>query len=98
MTLSAIEGVAASAMPANARPLVGPSGGDFGAMLLGGVSRVDTSLQQAKQAVAQFAVGGETPPHQVMLALEEARMSLEMALQIRSRLVEGYQEMMRMTL
>ncbi|MGU7783222.1 flagellar hook-basal body complex protein FliE [Burkholderia sp. PU8-34] len=70
----------------------------FGKWLTDGVARVDHALVTADQAVANFALDGSTPPHQVMMALEEARMSLQFALQVRARLVEGYQELMRMQL
>jgi len=98
VTISAIESIASAAIPPTASLPPSQQAGSFGSMLLEGVTRTDASLQQAEQAVAAFAVGGEAPPHQVMLALEEARMSLQLALQVRSRLVEGYQELMRMQL
>lgn len=70
----------------------------FGEMLMSGAMKADANLKVADQAMQAFALGGDIPPHQVMLALEEARMSLHFALQVRSRLVEGYQELMRMQL
>lgn len=36
--------------------------------------------------------------HQVMLATEEAKMSLQLAVQVRNKLVEAYQELNRMQL
>jgi flagellar hook-basal body complex protein FliE len=70
----------------------------FGALLADGLQSVDTQLSTANAAVADFALGADLPPHQVVMALEQARMSLQFALQVRSRLVEGYQELMRMQL
>lgn len=98
MSISAIESYATPAIAQSMNIAASPSGTSFGAMLMNGVMRSDASLQQAGKAVADFAAGGATPPHQVMLALEDARMSLELAMQIRARLVEGYQELMRMQL
>lgn len=89
---------ATAAVPAAAPQALPPTGQSFGSMLLSGVMHTDASIQAAERAVEAFALGGQTPPHQVMLALEEARMSLQFALQVRSRLVEGYQELMRMQL
>ena len=85
-----------AAAPQTAAPQ--PPGQDFGSMLLANVMHADASVQAAESAVQAFAVDGQAPPHQVMLALEEARMSLHFALQVRNRLVEGYQELMRMQL
>ncbi|SDI72463.1 flagellar hook-basal body complex protein FliE [Paraburkholderia phenazinium] len=70
----------------------------FGEMLVSGAQQVDTSVAAANSAVLDFALGKAVPPHQVMMALEDARLSLQFALQVRSRLVEGYQELMRMQL
>lgn len=98
MIVSAIEGYAPAAISQHTTLAAQPSNGSFGNMLMESVMRTDASLQQAGKAVADFAAGGTAPPHQVMLALEDARMSLELALQIRARLVEGYQELMRMQL
>ena len=48
--------------------------------------------------VRRFALGDAIPVHQVTYALEEARMSVELALQVRSRLVEAYRDLMNMQL
>ena len=70
----------------------------FTEWLTSSVTRVDRALVGAEQAVADFALDGSAPPHQVVMALEDARMSLQFALQVRARLVEGYQELTRMQL
>ncbi len=74
------------------------AGQNFGAMLVSGIKNLDKSVKLADAAVTDFALGADLPPHQVMLAMENARMQLQFALQVRSRLVEGYQELMRMQL
>lgn len=68
----------------------------FAAMLAKGVEDVNAAMLRADAMVAQAAVDGGLPPHQVMLALEEARLSFHLALQVRNRLLEGYQELLRM--
>jgi flagellar hook-basal body complex protein FliE len=73
-----------------------PATQTFGSMLVDGATGVDRALQSASSAVTVFATGADVPPHQVMLALEDARLQLQFALQVRSKLVEGYQELMRM--
>ncbi|MEZ0604630.1 flagellar hook-basal body complex protein FliE [Paraburkholderia sp. IW21] len=94
--IGAIQG-ASSAQASTLAPVRNASE-SFGSMLMGGVMNVDHAVQSANAAVAGFALGNELPPHQVMLALEDARLQLQFALQVRSRLVEGYQELMRMQL
>lgn len=72
--------------------------GSFGRMLLDGVQGVNQQLTQADAQVAAFALDDSIPVHQVTYALEQARLSFELMLQVRSRLVESYQEIMRMQL
>jgi flagellar hook-basal body complex protein FliE len=68
----------------------------FAAALTDGVDRVGAALAKADAAIVQASIDGSQPPHQVMLAIEEARLSFQFALQVRNRLIEGYQELMRM--
>jgi flagellar hook-basal body complex protein FliE len=71
---------------------------DFGSLLAQGVGAVDAKLAHADAMVAQFAVDDSIPVHQVTIALEVARLSVEFAMQVRARLVEGYKELMNMQL
>jgi len=75
-----------------------PGGTSFARMLLDGVGQVDARLQDADAIARAFVLDDSIPVHQVTYALERARMSLELMLQVRARLVEGYQELMRMQL
>ncbi len=44
----------------------------FGEMLISGAMKADANLKIADQAMQAFALGGDIPPHQVMLALERS--------------------------
>lgn len=101
MNASAIEAVQPLALPTLSAMSSTPFESqqeNFSDWLVNGITHVDRSLTHANEAVEAFALDGSAPPHQVMMALEEARMSLQLALQVRARLVEGYQELMRMQL
>jgi flagellar hook-basal body complex protein FliE len=74
-----------------------PAGG-FARLLLEGVADVDRAVAGADALVEAFAAGDAVPLHHVTLALEEARHSTELMMQVRARLLEGYQELMRMQL
>lgn len=76
-----------------AAPLTGQ---DFGQMLAQGVEKVNTELLQAEATTRAFALGEDIPIHQVTYAIEHARLSFELLSQVRTRLVEGYQELLRM--
>lgn len=81
--------------PVALRPAASQS---FGSMLMNGVSQVDAKVTEADKLVRQFVVDDSVPIHQVTYALEQARLSVELMMQVRARLVEGYQEIMRMQL
>jgi flagellar hook-basal body complex protein FliE len=70
----------------------------FGQMLAQGLARVNESSAAADATLRAVAMGEPVAPHQAMLAMEQARMDLHLALQVRNRLLEGVQELMRMQL
>lgn len=85
--------------PAIANALPQPAQGvDFATLLAHGIGAVDAKVAHADALVARFAVDDSVPVHQVTVALEEARLSVEFAMQVRARLVEGYKELMNLQL
>lgn len=68
----------------------------FGDILASGMRHVEGKLATANELVQRFALDDSVPLHQVTYALEEARMSVELAMQVRTRLVESYRELMNM--
>lgn len=74
-----------------------PAGG-FAQVLRSGIEAMDARLTNADALVRRFALGDDIPMHQVTYALEEARLSVELAMQVRGRLLDGYRELMGMQL
>lgn len=70
----------------------------FGSILTEGLRDVDGKVATANDLVRRFAVDDGVPLHQVTYALEEARLAVELAMQVRTRLVESYRELMNMQL
>lgn len=68
----------------------------FEQMLRKGVEATSEKLAEANRLVTAFAIDDSVPAHQVTFALEEARLSLELMMQVRNKLVEGYQQIMGM--
>ena len=103
MTIAPVEAISA-AVPAELALAGGPAmptrapAVSFEQLLTGGIEAVDQKLQAADGMAAAFAVDDSIPLHQVMFAMEDARLAFELMLQVRARLVEGYQEIMRMQL
>ena len=73
-------------------------GGSFGALLTQGLHQMEVKVGRADELVKRFAVDDSVPVHQVTYALEEARLSVELAMQVRSRVVEAYRDLMNMQL
>lgn len=73
-------------------------GTSFADVLGAGMRHVEGKLATADALVRRFALDDEVPVHQVSFALEEARLSVELAMQVRTRLVEAYREVMGMQL
>jgi flagellar hook-basal body complex protein FliE len=73
-------------------------GANFGELLMTGLRGVDAKVADADKLVQQFAVDDSIPVHQVTMALAEARLSVDLAMQIRARLLDSYRELMNMPL
>lgn len=50
---------------------------------------------RADLLAGQFAAGGNVGVHEVMMAAEEAGLGMQLALQVRNRALEAFQEIMR---
>src|SRR5258705_3541130 len=72
-----------------------PGAPDFGAWLSQAVGRVNADLVRADQGLQQLASGEAQNLHQVMIALEEARIRLQLLVQVRHRLLESYHDVLR---
>lgn len=70
----------------------------FANLLTQGIDAANTKLARADQLVAQAAVDTSIPLHQVTFALEEARVSFELLIQVRNRLIDASQQLLNMQL
>ena len=69
----------------------------FGKMLSNAISEVNQAQNHAGDLATRFAAGEPLDVHQVMVASQEATISLNMAVQVRNKLTDAYQEIMRIT-
>jgi flagellar hook-basal body complex protein FliE len=76
----------------NATPAASGSFGDSLAKL---VNSVETSDQTANSAVQQM-LDGTGDVHDAMIALQRAELTLQLTVQVRNKLVQAYQDIMRM--
>ena len=89
--------VAASA--ASPAPVVaaGPSpAAGFADLFTRGLGEVNGQLVASQSELQGLAVGDAQNLHQLMIRLEETRLAFQLMVQVRNRLLEAYQEVMRM--
>jgi flagellar hook-basal body complex protein FliE len=78
-------------------PAAGPAGSaDFSSMLGKFVSDVNGQQLNAAQQVSALQSGQNVPLHQAVIAMEEASVSFQLMVEVRNKLMESYQEIMRM--
>ena len=63
---------------------------------LGTPDQVNNKLVDAENQVQRLAIGDVENLHQVMISLEHAKLSFQLAMQVRNRVLEAYQEVLRM--
>ncbi|HBY64236.1 MAG TPA: flagellar hook-basal body complex protein FliE [Solibacterales bacterium] len=87
-------------LPALAQPaaLSKPGGPAFKDVLQDAVQRVDAFQKDAAKSVDRFLSGESDDVHSTILAAQRAELSLELFLQVRNKVVNAYQEVMRMQL
>jgi flagellar hook-basal body complex protein FliE len=73
------------------------AGADFGSALKQAVGALDQLGQKADSSSLALAKGDPIDVHEVMLNTEQASLGFSMALQVRNKLVDAYQEVMRMS-
>jgi flagellar hook-basal body complex protein FliE len=96
MSIEAIAAIGAG-LPDPLGPAAGvaqPTG--FGAWFAQEVGAVNANLVNADNEVRMLAAGEATSLHDVMIHMEEAKLSFQLLAQVRNRLLDAYQEVMRM--
>ena len=60
------------------------------------LEEVNRKIISAEDGLRSLALGEADNLHQVMITISKAKLSFDLAVQVRNRLVEGYQEIIRM--
>ena len=64
--------------------------------IIDSLQSVNDRIQSADQLFESMALNESVSAHEVMLAMETAKMELRMVVEVRNKLLESYQELMRM--
>lgn len=74
------------------------SEGDFADILKNALEKVNQIQKNAEQMSADFALGKISNIHEVIIEAEKATIALRLTNEVRNRIVQAYQEIMRMQL
>lgn len=75
---------------------ISKSAAGFGDMLTSMISKVSETQNAGDQAIQKLQSGDAKHLHEVMIAVEEADISLRMLVQMRNKALTAYEEIMRM--
>jgi flagellar hook-basal body complex protein FliE len=73
-----------------------PSGKSFAATLKDAVGQVNTLQKDADKQAQMLATGKSTNIPEVMMAAEKADIALRMMVQVRNKIIDAYNEVMKM--
>jgi len=68
----------------------------FAQLLARQLDKVNAAQIKADEITKQFLAGNLQDVHQVMIAAQEAKITLQLAVEIRNKIIEAYQEISRM--
>jgi flagellar hook-basal body complex protein FliE len=68
----------------------------FSGLINQGLDQVNQQLISSQVDLQKLAVGDSQNLHQIMMNLEESRISFQLMMQVRNRLLEAYQDIMKM--
>ncbi len=73
-----------------------PDRGSFSDLVKTFAADVNETQFRAGDAIDSLVTGEATDVHQVMVAVEQAGIAMDLMLEIRNRVLEGYQDLIRM--
>ena len=71
-------------------------GPGFGEFFKDAVGRVDEAQKNANEQVTAFVAGEQENVHDVMIAMNEGKLAFQLMTEVRNKMLETYQELMRM--
>jgi len=94
--LTLLPGIADSGKKGTIEKTLTETNATFGETLARAVTDVNTLQSQAGNAVESMVKGEAVDLHEVMIAVEKAKTSFELLMEIRNKTISAYQELMRM--
>ena len=88
--------IQAPSLPAFDAPSKVGAPGEFQNVLKEAIGRVEQTRVESEQSVNRFLAGENEEIHNVVLSAQRAELTFEAFLQVRNKVVNAYQEIMRM--
>jgi len=85
------QGIAGPSGPAQTKP----AEGNFGDAVKKALTEVNDLQQQADSLAVKLAAGDAVEIHQAMIAMQKASTALQFTIQVRNKIIEAYQDVMR---
>jgi flagellar hook-basal body complex protein FliE len=89
-----LQGIAQAAAPKNLS--ASEVSDQFGNFLTDAMNKLNQQQQSVDKLNDQFAKGEISDVHQLMIATEKASLGLQLTVQVRNKVIDAYQEIMRM--
>ncbi len=70
---------------------------DFASWIAKEIGSVNDKLASSDQLLQKLATGEVDNLHQVMIGIEEAKLSFQLLVQVRNKLLDAYQDILRMS-
>ena len=83
-------------VPKARRPDDPGNGGSFGQVLRDAINTTNDLQQQSNLEIQRLMAGETQDLHETMIAVQKADLSFQMMMQVRNKLLQAYQEIMRM--
>ncbi len=78
-------------------PSPAPGGATFGKVLSDSLAKVNQLQHEADATIESLATGGTATLHDTMLAVQKAELSFKLMMQVRNKIIDAYQEVVRMS-
>lgn len=84
-------------MPAPLTPAGADAASPFGQIVSQGLDKLNGDLVTSQVDMQRLAAGDAPDLHRIMVHLEETQLSFQLVMQVRSRLLDAYQDVMKMS-
>ena len=65
----------------------------FSKLLDDSINKINFYQQEADNKIVSFIKGEESEVHNLMIAMEEAKLSMQTAIEVRNKIIEAYKEL-----